>query len=368
MDPTILDLNEKNNILSFTVMNINVSLANAIRRVIISDIPVIGFETLPHEKNKSTFYINTSKLNNEILKQRLACIPVFIDDLEMPIDDYIVEVDVKNDTDSILFVTTSDFKIKNIKTDKYLSDEVVNQIFPSDPITNQYIDFCRLLPKFGQNINGQHLKFSAKFSILTAKDNGCYNVVSLSTYGNTPDLVKIEEQLNILENELKSKYEDEELVKLEINDWKNTTAKRIFLENSFDFKIKSIGIFKNIDILKKAIQIIINKLKNIIDIYSTSSKFIKESNTTIPNSFDIILENEDYTIGKILEFILYDNFYNKNNILTYCGFYKPHPHINISIIRLGFVNKENIETVQKYIVESSTIAINIYEKLLPQIN
>ena len=368
MDPTIFDLHQKNNILYFTLSNINVSLTNAIRRVILSDIPQIVFETLPHEKNKSTFHINTSKFNNEILKQRLACIPVFINDLTMPIDDYIVEVDVKNDTESIIYVTTADFKIKNIKTDKYLVDEVVKEIFPSDPITNEYIDFCRLLPKFSQTINGQHLKFSAKFSMLTAKDNSCYNVVSLCCYGNTLDLVKIEQELSIKETELKEKYEDEKLIQLEINEWKNTTSKRLFLENSFDFKIKSIGVFKNTEILKNAIQIIVNKLKNIIDIYSSSSKLIKESNITISYSFDIILENEDYTIGKIIEFILYDNYYNKNQTLNYCGFYKPHPHINISIIRIAFKNEEPIETVQKYIVEASTIAISIYEKLLPQIN
>ena len=91
------------------------------------------------------------------------------------------------------------------------------------------------------------------------------------------------------------------LIQLEINDWKNTTSKRLFLENSFDFKIKSIGVFKNTEILKKAIQIIVNKLKNIIDIYSSSSKLIKESNITISYSFDIILENEDIRLSTILE-------------------------------------------------------------------
>ena len=58
MDPVLIDLNEKDNTLKFTISNINVSLANSIRRVILSDIPCVVFETLPHEKNKSTFSIN----------------------------------------------------------------------------------------------------------------------------------------------------------------------------------------------------------------------------------------------------------------------------------------------------------------------
>ena len=367
MEPLLIDLNEKDDILKFTISNINVSLANSIRRVILSDIPCVVFETLPHEKNLSTFYINTSKFNNEILKQRLACIPIHIDDLDMPINDYIVEVDIKNNTDSIIYVTTADFKIKNIKTDKYLQDDILQQIFPPDPITNQYIDFCRLLPKLADNIPGQHLKFSCKFSISTAKDNGSYNVVSTCTYRNTPDFVRIEEEEKTIIEELKIKYEDEEMINLELNDWRTLTAKRIFQNNSFDFTIKSLGIFSNKSLLKKAINIIIERLKNINQIFTQNTKYISDSNTTIPNSYNIILENEDFTIGKIIEFVLYNNYYMGQSSLSYCGFYKPHPHVNISIIRIAFKTEQPIDTVQRFIIESTLFAIDIYEKLLKQI-
>ena len=367
MDPVLIDLNEKDDTLKFTISNINVSLANSIRRVILSDIPCVVFETLPHEKNKSTFYVNTSKFNNEILKQRLACIPIHIDDLDMPIDDYILEVDLKNNTDSIIYVTTADFKIKNIKTNKYLQDDILKQIFPPDPITNQYIDFCRLLPKLADNIPGQHLKFSCKFSISTAKENASYNVVSTCAYRNTPDYIRIEEEEKVIIEEIKSKYEDEEIVNLELNDWKSLTAKRIFQANSFDFTIKSLGIFSNKSLLKKAINIIIERLKNINEIFTQNTKYISDSNTTIPNSYNIILENEDFTIGKIIEFVLYNNYYNQQEILSYCGFYKPHPHVNISIIRIGFKTEQPIDSAQRLIVESTLFAINIYQKLLKQI-
>lgn len=367
MDPVLIDLNEKDDILKFTISNINVSLANSIRRVILSDIPCVVFETLPHEKNKSTFYVNTSKFNNEILKQRLACIPIHIDDLDMPIDDYIVEVDIKNNTDSVIYVTTADFKIRNIKTDKYLQDDVLKQIFPPDPITNQYIDFCRLLPKLADNIPGQHLKFSCKFSILTAKENGSYNVVSTCAYRNTPDYVKIEQEEKLVIDQLKSKHEDEEMLNLELNDWRTLTAKRIFQANSFDFTIKSLGIFSNKILLKKAINIIIDRLKNINQIFTQTTKYINDSNTTIPNSYNIILENEDFTIGKIIEFVLYNNYYKTQETLSYCGFYKPHPHLNLSIIRIGFKTEQPIDSAQRFIVESTIFAIDIYEKLLKQI-
>ena len=115
MQATVLDIydNPENNILTFTINNINVSYANAIRRVTLSNIPIVVFRTSPHEKNDADFIINTSRLNNEILKQRLSCIPIhFIQSAEWSLDEYIMEVDVKNDTDSAIYVTSKDFKIK----------------------------------------------------------------------------------------------------------------------------------------------------------------------------------------------------------------------------------------------------------------
>ena len=85
------------------------------------------------------------------------------------------------------------------------------------------------------------------------------------------------------------------------------------------------------------------------------------SETTIPNSFDITLKNEDYTLGKVIEFILYAKHYDET--LTYCGFRKPHPHIDESIIRLGFKNPADKVMVTTYIVNAAVDAVRIYEKI-----
>ena len=367
MTSLLLDKNEQDGVLTFTISNINVSYANAIRRTILADIPTVVFETLPHEKNNSTFYINTSKLNNEILKQRLSCIPIHIDDLDMPLNDYILDVDVKNTTDSIIYVTTKDFKIKNLKTDKYLNDELVNTIFPPNNITNQYIDFCRLNKKISETILGEHIKFTCKFSISTAGENSSFNVVSTCTYRNTPNINEIEEQEILKREELKEKFkDDEESIEFHMQDWHKLDAKRIVLDNSFDFKIESIGVFTNTDIVKKSINIIIKRLKNIEVNYVNDTNLIEKSNSTIENSFDIKLENEDFSIGKILEFRLYDNYFQKQEILTFCGFKKDHPHTPGSTIRVAFSEVTTKELVVSYLVNAANTAIEFYIKLLEQ--
>ena len=367
MQATVLDIydNPENNILTFTINNINVSYANAIRRVTLSNIPIVVFRTSPHEKNDADFIINTSRLNNEILKQRLSCIPIhFIQSAEWSLDEYIMEVDVKNDTDSAIYVTSKDFKIKHLSTDKYLNDDILNKVFPSDPISKQFIDLCKLRPRLSESIPGEQLKMTCLFSIGTAKENGSFNIVSTCAYANTPDIIKIDEQANIIKKELEDKYDDNlEEIQYQFTDWKNLNSKRICIPDSFDFKVETIGVVNNKDIILKAINIIIQRLTGVIELYSRQNNLVIDSDVTIPNCFDIIMENEDYTIGKILEFTLYDNYYIKQKILSYCGFNKPHPHINISIIRLGFNNPLEKNSVVEYLTNAAALAIKYYQEL-----
>ena len=80
MDPQVSLLKSNKSTFTFTVSNCNVSFANALRRIILSEIPTIVIRSTPYERNDVTIHINTTRLNNEILKQRLSCIPIFIRD------------------------------------------------------------------------------------------------------------------------------------------------------------------------------------------------------------------------------------------------------------------------------------------------
>ena len=81
------------------------------------------------------------------------------------------------------------------------------------------------------------------------------------------------------------------------------------------------------------------------------------------NCFDIILENEDYTMGKVIEYILYEKFYQGDKTLSFCGFKKMHPHDSESILRLSFSqpNKgiSDIKTIIKHTIET---AIGVFSK------
>ncbi len=48
----VQNLYEENNVLSFTLSGVNVSIANSLRRIILSEIPCVVFKTTPHKENK----------------------------------------------------------------------------------------------------------------------------------------------------------------------------------------------------------------------------------------------------------------------------------------------------------------------------
>ena len=85
----------------------------------------------------------------------------------------------------------------------------------------------------------------------------------------------------------------------------------------------------------------------------------------IENAYDITLES-DYTIGKIMELNIYQKHYLGDQTVTFCGFRKPHPHINNSIIRVAFKTEIDIPTVSSYLIESLNEGITFYKKLLTQ--
>jgi len=368
MNPVVSNLTEENNYLKFRLSGVNVSLANGLRRIVLSEVPTVVFRTTPHDKNKANITINTTRMNNELIKQRLSCIPIHIKDVDCPIDDYEVEIDKKNDSDTIQYVTTEDFKIKNIKTDTYLTKEKRNEIFPPSPLTAFYIDFMRLRPRISDDIPGEHLKLTCKLDIGTSKEDSAFNVASTCSYGAAMDPVKVNEEWTKKAKEMKAEKVSVEEIEFAKKDWLLLEAKRYILDDTFDFRVETVGPFSNMSLIHKAAHIMLDKLKKFGGVIQAEGELVYKSKVTIPNCFDVKLENEDYTLGKVIEYILYSKYFDKDSsksdeILTFCGFQKPHPHIDVSYLRLGFKEEVDKTGVVGYIMNAVADAVRIYEKI-----
>ena len=365
MNPRIENVSEEDGTLSFTLSNVNVSIANSIRRTLLSDIQQVVFKTTPYEENKANITINTSRFNNEILKQRLSCIPIHIKDLNMPLKNYIVEVDVENNSDTKMYVTTEHFKIKNIQTNSYLTEKDTREIFPPNPFTGYFIDFLRLRPKISDEIPGERIQLTCEFSIGSAKEDAAFNAVSTSSYGYTVDRDKFEEILAQKRQEWKNEGRNKDEIEFEAANWKLLDGKRVTKKDSFDFVVETVGVFDNTELIRKACTILIEQLNELNDTIEKDELRIELSVNTMKHCFDIILENEDYTIGKVLEFMMNDKYYEGAKTLTFCGFKKMHPHDNDSIIRVAYaddVDKSVVKQNLKSCIQDSIHIFNAVQK------
>lgn len=353
----VFDLKEEDGLMSFTISNIDVSYVNAIRRTILSDIPIVCFKTTPYEENKANILINTTRLNNEILKQRLSCIPICIPNLEdTPIKNYLLEVDVENKIDVTVIVTTKDFNIKDISSNTYLDEGLQKKIFPPFiPPTGSgeyYIDFVRLRPRISDEIPGERIKFTCEFSVSTARDDSMFNVTGTCAYGCSPDPEKMAEQLEIRKQKWKDEDKKEAEIKFEAANWKLLEGLRYVKKNSFDFVLQTVGIYENEQIIIKASQILLQKLEVLKKSLTQDEVEIKPSENTMENCYDITLENEDYTIGNILNYELYAIFYRDLKLLDYVGFKKLHPHDLNSLLRVALTDKtKSVSTVKTMLVK-----------------
>ena len=399
--PIISQHNNNNEFsLTFTLENCDVSVANALRRIIVSDINQYVFRTFPHSENRAEFSANTTRLHNEILKQRLGCVPIHhlhtIDGFANEYKNYVVEVDVKNETDTIRYVTTEDFKVKKAKAIEkksgdadddvmyeYLPEAAVRKIFPPDAISGEYIEFARLLPNLSSsNSNsGEALAFTCTLEISNAKFDGMYNVAHTCAYNCTPDTKEIEKQWRAKEKNMREGLESslsagsiEEVVENAKKNWELLDAARIFVPNSFDFIIETVGVYTNVQLVTKACDIMIKKCEKLLadiesDANATTTIEYAHELTTMKNSFRINLIGEDYTLGKVIENYIFSNYYNKSDgIVSFCGFKKPHPHALDSYIIISFKEEIDLPKVQELVSKVILESVSVFKSLFESFN
>lgn len=347
---------EKDDVLSFTISNVDVCFVNALRRTITTNIPVIVFDSKNCIINKNTI----AGITNEYIKHRLSGIPVYIkNDTDIPIQNYVMELDVENDTDTSIIITTKDFKIKNINTNKYLSEKEVEEIFPSNVITNDHILFLILKPQLATNIPGESIKLSCNFIYEQCGNDGMYSVSCLCAYSYTVDQVKMKRELEKKIQQWKEEKMQPDLIKLNALNWEKTDGLRICKEKSFDFKLEKVGVYTNDELLHLACDHLIEKFDNMSKNMEKYFK-IEASKTTCPNSFDIILNNnnkeiDEYTFGNIINQLIIELYYDvKDKSINIIGIRKSHPTDDYITLTISY----------KETTENTTVLININECLI----
>ena len=298
----------------FRIANVDKSLVNALRRTLIGNIPVLVMK--PQD---CVITVNTSRFTNEIIKARLACIPIHHS--SNIFDRLTITVNHTNTTQQTMYLTTKEFVAEQAGKKIKVFPSYKNNGF--DGSHDCYIEFLRLRP-------GETIELTCDTSIGTGNESGMYNSVGTCAYGCTQD------------TDASDRAYKETDGKESLANWNLLNAKRYVVPNSFEFVLQSIGVYTNDQLLAYAIVVLTAQFEQ-CKLLTTES--VVESMTTIPHCYDVKITGDyhlkehvvrvdgDYTIGKMLEAQVFTKFQNP---ITYTSFFKKHPHDKVGILRLAF--------------------------------
>ena len=294
---------KKLNRISVETADIDLSILNGIRRILLMDIPILGFIGNGIDTTVNIIE-NTTVLNNEIITNRIALIP--LDVSEKYNDNYIsgenkleIELNVSC-TENIKIITTQDLIVT-------IDEQKVPNFFKKPYIT---------ITKLRKN-ESLHLKAEAVKE--TGRKNASFNIVSGSTVYNKPK-VPFTNTKSIIEQE-RDYNEGEYVLEFEI------------INNTISHKY----------MLLKAIDILISKLSILID-KSTIDQFENNEET-----YDFSIPDENDTVGNIIQSYIFDNYVIskkktvENCICTYIGYIVKHPLDKVLTIRMTLKDAKSKE-------------------------
>lgn len=345
---TFNDISDEFNI-HFELHDAHPSLANAIRRMILSDVETIGFRTEPLENSEINIIKNTSSLHNEFLLHRIGMIPVNYDDVDnYNPDRYRYIINVTNDTSQIKEVTTKDFQV----IDTEMNDGeggIVNSedFFPKNQETGEYILITKLKPNLEGMGETIHLEGKAIKS--SGSENARWQPTSCVVYSNKIDQTKAKKALEEFLEKKKIEYADtfaDNREKLE-NEFNISEIERYYITDDrdtpsvFNFNIESVGILKSHIILLRSLTLLnyklikLNKNLNLIKTKSNTTELSFTQSDTVMKGFDLNIPNENHTLGFLIQTYI-EKYFDKSQV-TFIGYFNPHPLKDNIVIRISTI-------------------------------
>ena len=300
-----LKYDDKTNRTSFEISEVDISIVNGVRRIILTNIPILGFRA-----SEVNIIKNTGPLHNEFMSHRISLLPIHYssDELDNFIpetaDEYELNVSNTNSAD-VLDITTHDFKTKD-GSSSVSKNKNHKELFPVHPISKMPILITRLRPN-------EELHLIAKPVKSTAVESSSFAPVSLCTIQFIQDPNKTKHLTEILDKErayCTNEYGDPNNILFELEPETGLSPKYI---------------------VDKAFQILIDKVNGVIDKLSSDDHpdvKIKDIETESGNGVEIVFNNEDDTLGNLLQSMLHNHFVRseeKSKTIKYVGYVCPHP-------------------------------------------
>lgn len=327
------NINTKEDKLQFELYNndeVKLSLANALRRIIIAEIPIYSID-----EESIEFTENTSMLHDAVLSKRLSLIPLNYNNLnKIDINNIDVSLDKTNESNHILEIYTRDLIITEN-----------NQTF-DNAIVHDDILFAKLKPQ-------QSIKFKAKISKKNSVLGGTYySPVCKSIITFKQDELKLKSLTKDIENsDMFTKVEGE---KYFLKNKSNEPAIYVFdIESNNMMEPKDIVLF-GLTVMKEKLEIAADAVRENVEY-----KIKVQPSSKLFESFDFILYDEDHTLGNLISSYILTHPNNK-----YSGYVIPHPSKRETIITTQLKTNNTLDGNKKVFTETVNILIELVDKLI----
>lgn len=323
---------------SFIIENVDLAIINSIRRILLSEIEVIGFYGEEHPTIEIIY--NSGPLHNEFMIHRLGLIPINVSEklIDDYIDgDYIIELNVSNTSNETINITTDNFT--GTYKNRNLTKDELKELFPPP---NKNIKRPILITRLR---SGEQFHAKATAIKRTGKLNASFSCVSLANFFFIQDENEAKKKDNILDKE-RSYYKDIYGEPIKIN-----------------FQMEIINGLSYKYLFHKAILIIKNKLENLIINLTNKIIDIEEVPNCDGYSYNFHINNEDDTLGNLIQSLIHNKFIRPNKPeCSYVGYICPHPLIDKLVIRLT-LNTTNIEAFSNFLINNCKDIIKIMDDI-----
>jgi len=304
---------------TFDILDTDLAIVNSLRRAMLSDIPTVGF--VGEGEPTVEVHKNTGPLHNEIIIHRVGMIPLHLTDEEIEGFQeglYEFELSVENKTNDTINVTTHNFN--GTRDGKPMSDREIHTIFPANKVSGDPVLITRLRA-------GESLSLTARAVKATAKHHASFSPISMCSMRFLPDPEAIEKADGILDKErafLMNKYNEPVAIE-------------------FAFEMENSNAMKDIESAKylvyKALDSLMKRLDDAIQ-HEEDKVTCKE----IENGFEYTFENEDDTLGNLLQSLMFNRHVREGQAfqdvkISYVGYMCPHPLDPTMVLRVMFEDK-----------------------------
>jgi len=379
----------------FILENTNTTIANTIRRLILTETRSAGFRADLTSRTDPGVQIrkNTSAIFNEMLAHRLTLVPLGVRNLDsFDPKRYECLLHIKNETrgpitpDSIRHVSASDFRVRERQEDGTFTElgaPGTAALFPVDPITKTSSLIVSLRPQWNPEQPAEEVDLTAYPVIGRGREFMGFSPVSQCSFENTRDEDPVRQERFFTEwLAAYKKVADPTALTAEQaatyrQEWLTLGVQRCFLvdergqPNSFSFTVESVGIRPVPEIVAEGIQAAVD----LVAPYADPDKTADELGLTIQpidsrmNGVDVQFDGQEHTLGNLLQTLITEEYLDReaaDSPITFVGYKVRHPLHRVMTLRLGIregAGGDNTAIARQIIATAAGKARGIFEDL-----